>query len=144
MIAKVSTPLSVRYGEFPELLFGTSANGTAYFDATLYIAEKGDVNTHSPANFIRKFSFWFEIMKIAYEIADNEMIITDEATGHILIDESLALLFVAYIDPGFGAYMLERVSEMLLDGITLSDTHIMQIIRNRLTKEYILSNLKEE
>lgn len=143
MILKISTPLTVKYGEFPELLFGTSDNGAAYFDATLYIAQRGDAKRHSEVDFIRKFSFWFETMKEAYEIADNEIITTDEATGHVLIDESLALLFMAYVDPGFGVYMLERVSEMLLDGVTLSDTRIMQIVRDRLTKE-TLSNLIED
>lgn len=144
MVLKISAPLSVRYGEFPELLFGTSANGAAYFDATLYIAEKGDAKRHSPVDFIRKFSFWFESVKVAYEIADNEIIITDEATGHILIDESLALLFVAYVNPDFGVHILERVSEMLLDGITLSDTRIIQVVRNRLTKEVLSNLIKEE
>lgn len=144
MMIKILTPLTIRYGEFPELLFGTSAKGTAYFDATLYIAEKGDAKKHSPVDFIRKFSFWFETVKVAYEIADNEIIITDEATGHVLIDESLALLFVAYINPDFGVYMLERVSEMLLDGITLSDARIMQVVRNRLTKEILSNLIKEE
>lgn len=143
MMLKITAPLAVKYGEFPELLFGTSENGTAYFDATLYIEEKGDQNKHSPVDFIRKFSFWFETMKSSYEIADNEIVATDDATGHTLIDESLALLFVAYIDPVFGVYMLERVSEMLLDGIVLSDTRIINLVRNRLTKE-ILSNLNKE
>lgn len=144
MTLKISTPLSVRYEEFPELLFGTSVSGVTYFDATLYIVEKGDTKKHSPIDFIRRFSFWFEMMKSAYEIADNEILITDEATGHILIDESLALLFIAYIDPTFGVYMMERVSEMLSDGIVLSDTHIMQMVRNRLTKEILLNLIKEE
>ena len=38
------------------------------------------------------------------------MIIRDEASGHLLIDECLALLFVVYIDPAFGVYLLERVT----------------------------------
>lgn len=143
MKLKTVTPFTFKYWEFPDLLFGKSATGIVYFDATLYVIQKGDSQRHSPVDFIRKFAHWFESVKTAYEIPDNEVVITDEATGHVLIDESLALLFVAYIDPGFGVYMLERVSEMLLDGVTLSDTRIMQMIRERLTKE-TLSNLIEE
>lgn len=142
MKLKTVTPYTLKYREFPELLFGKSETGIVYFDATLYVMQKGDSQKHSPVDFIRKFAHWFDSVKTAYEIPDNEVVITDEATGHVLIDESLALLFVAYIDPAFGVYMLERVSEMLLDGVTLSDTRIIQMIRDRLTKE-TLSNLIE-
>lgn len=142
MKLKTVTPYTLKYREFPELLFGKSETGIVYFDATFYVMQKGDSQKHSPVDFIRKFAHWFDSVKTAYEIPDNEVVITDEATGHVLIDESLALLFVAYIDPAFGVYMLERVSEMLLDGVTLSDTRIIQMIRDRLTKE-TLSNLIE-
>lgn len=138
MKVRTITPFTVKYMEFPELLFGTSENGINYFDATTYLAEKGDGNKHSVIDFARKFAFWFESVKAVYEIPDLELMATDEATGHVLIDESLALLFVAYADPGFGVYMMERMSELLLDGVTLSDTRIVQTIRNRLTKEELL------
>lgn len=69
--------------------------------------------------------------------------VTDEATGHVLIDQSLALLFVGYIDPAFGVYMTERMSELFLDGVTLSDTRIVQAIRNRLTKDELLKLIDE-
>ncbi len=138
MKVRTKSPFTVKYMEFPELLFGTSEKGVSYFDATTYLAEKGDGNKHSVIDFARKFAFWFESVKAVYEIADFELMTTDEVTGHILIDESLALLFVAYVDPNFGVYMMERMSELLLDGVTLSDTRIVQTIRNRLTKEELL------
>ncbi len=138
MKVRTKTPFAVKYMEFPELLFGTSENGINYFDATTYLTEKGDGNKHSVIDFTRKFAFWFESVKAVYEVPDFELMATDEATGHVLIDESLALLFVAYVDPGFGVYMMERMSELLLDGVTLSDTRIVQTIRNRLTKEELL------
>lgn len=144
MKLKTVTPFSVRYMEFPELLFGTSENGTVYFDATLYIELKGNNHKNSPIDFARKFSFWFETVKQVYELQDGELIITDEMTEHILIDESLALLFVAYVDPDFAVYMLERVSELLLDGVVLSDTHIAQLIRNRLTKDFLTKLIEEQ
>ena len=144
MRRKIRTPFTAKYREFPELVFGDTINGTTYFDATLYIEHKGNVNIHSPVDFIRKFSFWFENFKIIYEISDNDLIITDEATEHVLIDESLALLFIAYIDPSFGAYMIDRVSEMFLNGFVLSDSNILQIIRNRLTNETLSNLIKEK
>lgn len=137
MKCKVTTPFSIRYGEFPELLFGKSEGGIIYFDATLYIELKGDTRKHSPIDFARKFSFWFESFRDGYEISDAGIMIIDEATGHVLMDECLALLFMAYIDPGFGLYMVERVSELLLDGIVLSDSRILQIVRDRLSEDTI-------
>ena len=65
------------------------------------------------------------------------MIIRDEASGHLLIDECLALLFVVYIDPAFGVYLLERVDELLSGGFTVSDTWLVQAAGLRFTKEEI-------
>ncbi len=144
MKIKIETPYTMRYGEFPDLLFGTSDKGTVYFDATHSTKLKGASKIRSVEDFFRRFSFWIEAIKEAYLISDEDLCALDAVTGHTLIDESLALLYVAYIDSGFGIYMLERISEMLLDGIVLSDTRIMQIIKDRLTKEEILLIFKEE
>lgn len=144
MKCKTVTPFAVQYGEFPELLFAASVNGTVYFDATRYIELKGDSTKHSPIDFARKFSFWFETLQRHYEIPDAEMIATDEATGHVLMDECMALLFVAYIDPAFGAYMVERISELLLDGIVISDTRIIAMVKNRLSKESLTNLIQEQ
>ena len=54
------------------------------------------------------------------------------------MEESLALLFVAYVDPAFGVYMLERVAEMLVRGIVISDITLLTLIRERLTMDDIL------
>ena len=137
MNCKIVTGFSAKYPEFPELLFASDKEDTLYFDATLYIEHKGDLAKHSPANFARKFSFWFESAKEIYDI--NTTIVTDDVTGHVLIDDSLALLFVCYRDPQFSMYILERISEMLLNGFVLSDTCITQMARDRLN----LNNLKE-
>lgn len=144
MKCKTVTPFRVQFGEFPELLFGESVNGTVYFDASLYIELKGDDTKHSPIDFARKFSFWFESLQTYYEIPDGEIMTTDETTGHVLIDECLALLFVTYIDPAFGGYMVERVSELLLDGVVISDTRILAMVRNRLSKESLTNLIQEK
>ncbi len=143
MKLKTTSPFTIMYKEFPELLFRTSATGSIYFDATSYIKEKGDIKKHSPIDFARKFSYWFTSVKEIYEIPDGEIMATDEATGHILIDESLALLFVSYVDPVFGIYLLERVSEILLNGVALSDTYIMGVVRNRFTKDVLIKLFDE-
>lgn len=133
----------VKYGEFPDLLFGKSDDGLVYFDATHYILKKGDVRKHNIKSFEIGFMHWKNAVRDAYSIQAEDMTVTDEATGHLLIEESLALLFVAYIDPEFAVYMLERISEMLLRGITLSDTRLLMLASERLSKDQLF-NLNDE
>lgn len=134
---------TIRYREFPDLLFGKSQDGQPfYFDATHYIREKGDTRKHNIHDFRTGFQHWISAAKLTYEIKEDLMV-CDEATGHILIDECLALPFLAYIDPGFGMYIMERMSEMLIDGITVSDTWLIQATRLRFTTEELI-NLKGE
>ena len=67
----------------------------------------------------------------------------DAASGHLLIDECLALLFVVYIDPAFGVYLLERVDELLSGGFTVSDTWLVQAAGLRFTKEELTQILEQ-
>lgn len=133
----------VRYNEFPDLLFGTTANGQEYFDATHFIMKKGDTQKHNVRQFEMLFLHWKKALCEAYDILLEDVVVVDKEQSHVLIDEAFALLFVSYVDPMFGVYMLERMSEMLINGLVLSDTNILMMSRSRLTKEQ-LSNLTNE
>ena len=124
---------AIRYREFPELLFTTRGDGYDYFDAFLYIKNKGDPNVHSVQGFRNTFAYWINAVRDNYSLSDEEIFII-APNGHQLIDYSLALLFVAYIDPAFGVYIMERMSDMLIGGIVLSDTCLLQMARDRLSK----------
>ena len=88
----------IRYREFPDLLFGTlREDGPVYFDATRFIQAKGDARRHNVRDFRVAFHHWATALADAYGIDREKMIIRDEASGHLLIDECLALLFVVYI-----------------------------------------------
>ena len=126
---------TVRYRD-PDLLFGTSQeDGPVYFDATHFIRVRGDACRHNVRDFRASFHHWITALTDVYGIDKENMIIRDEASGHLLIDECLALLFVVYIDPAFGAYLLERMSELLSGGFTVSDTWLVQTACLRFTKE---------
>lgn len=131
MKCNLRTSFSLRYLEFPELLFASDSENRLYFDATLYIAQKGDLLKHSPTDFASKFASWLDAISKSYEIDENSLFVTDDATGHILMEESLALLFIVYIDPEFGVHILERISEMLLNGFVLSDSRLSLIAGDR-------------
>ena len=126
----------IRYREFPELLFTVRGDGCEYFDAYLYIKNKGDPDIHSIQGFRAAFAHWIDAVRDAYSLSDENIFIT-AANGHQLIDYALALPFVAYIDPAFGVYMIERISDMLLRGVVLSDTFLLLMAKDRLTKEQL-------
>jgi hypothetical protein len=132
---KINPCIESRYREFPEILFGKSCEGDmVYFDATHYLAQKGEISEDVIEIFGQKSEMFIAALCGVYEISKEEMVVRDENTGHLLIEESLVLLFVAYIDPGFAVYMLERISEMLLTGLVLSDSAIAIIVRERFTR----------
>ena len=134
---------SIRYKEFPDLLFGTPQEGApAYFDATHFIQSRGDEKRHSLAAFLEALHLWLADLCRQYDIDREDLFIRDEASGHLLIDECLALLFVVYIEPPFGVYLLERISEMFVDGFTVSDTWLVQSVGLRFTNEELTQILE--
>lgn len=135
----------IRYGEFPDLLFGKSQEDEFfYFNATHYIQKKGNLHQHNVRDFQVGFHYWITAAKAVYEIEQEDLIICDETTGEILIDECLALPFLAYIDQGFAMYIIERMSEMLLNGIVASDTWLLHNSRLRFKEPNELTNIEQE
>ena len=134
---------TIRYREFPELLFGESPNsGSTYFDATHFIRSRGDEHRHNVKEFRIAFQHWITTLTNMYSIEKEALIICDETSGHLLIDECLALLFVVYVDPDFGVYILERVSEILIDGFSVSDSWLVMAAGNRFTIEELTKSVK--
>ena len=134
---------TIRYREFPELLFGESPNsGSTYFDATHFIRSRGDEHRHNVKEFRIAFHHWITTLTNMYGIEKEALVIRDETSGHLLIDECLALLFVVYVDPDFGVYILERVSELLIDGFSVSDSWLVMAAGNRFTIEELTKSVK--
>ena len=134
---------TIRYREFPELLFGESPNsGSTYFDATHFIRSRGDERRHNVKEFRIAFHHWITTLTNMYDIEKEALVIRDETSGHLLIDECLALLFVVYVDPDFGVYILERVSELLIDGFSVSDSWLVMAAGNRFTIEELTKSVK--
>ena len=134
---------TIRYREFPELLFGESPNsGSTYFDATHFIRSRGDERRHNVQEFRIAFHHWITTLANMYSIEKEALVICDETSGHLLIDECLALLFVVYVDPDFGVYILERVSEILIDGFSVSDSWLVMAAGNRFTIEELTKSVK--
>lgn len=134
----------IRYREFPDLLFGTSEDNIEYFDATHYLQATGDPKKHNIPTFRVGFTHWINAACEAYSLTAEDLIVTDAATGHTLIESSLALLFAAYLDSGFGVWMMERISEMLMSGIVLSDTYLLLMARTRFSEAELITSENEK
>ncbi len=125
----------VKYREFPHVLFGESSDGTIYFDATACIEKEKTEKTCSIHAFSEKFGWWITIFSEAYSVPREKMVVQNGDEGNWLMEESLILLFLSYLDAAFAVYMLERITEMLLTGIVLSDNTLLSMAKDRLTKD---------
>lgn len=127
----------IRYREFPDLLFMRKSADERffYFDATHFIQKKGNPAIQSIQDFQLTFRYWIEAASKVYAIKKENLFVQDHTTGHMLIDECLALPFSAYIDHEFAVYMMERISEMLIHGIAVSDTWLLHNAKLRFKPE---------
>lgn len=131
------------FGEFPDLLFCAGENNISYFDATHYIASRGNASVHSARAFSDLFTGWIEAAGKIYNLEREELFTIDPNDGHELVEASLALLFVAYVDPAFGIYMTDCMTQMLLEGFMCSDTYVMAQAHKRFTPEELITKTNQ-
>lgn len=129
-----------RFGEFPDLLFAT-ADARTYFDMTHFLQTMKVDTEEKITEFTRGFDLWINHLSKVYGIPPDERFVLDAATGHSLAEESLVLPFLTCVDPVFGVYLLESMTQMLLDGIVCSDSYILMQAQARFTQEELVSNL---
>lgn len=127
------------FPEFPDMLFGTTTEGISVFDATAYL------NEHKPDSSVEDFLAQYETpirsLVNAYDMSENDICILS-ADSHYLIDGNLIYLFIAFVSPDFLAYMCDRINEMFSTGVTLSDSRLMSLTRNRFNREDIESMIR--
>lgn len=130
------------FSEFPNLLVGTQIeSGITYFDATLYLHKQ---EIQKPiSDFFIQYRKPIESLCEAYNINPDDACKINEA-GHYLIDGNLIYLFISFVEPDFLAYMCDRIHELFMDGITVSDTYLLRSARNRLSKEVIETMTENE
>lgn len=126
------------FREFPDLMFVKSEAGMYYCDATDYILKNGD-NGHNIKDFELSFFIWKNAVTTVFNnLNDDDIFVVNPANGHVLLEESMSLLLVAYVDPSFAVFILERMNELLMNGISLSDTMLLYMASNRLSKENLI------
>lgn len=143
MAAKTFSGFTIKYGEFPDLLFTNSNNGDEFCDATSFIESRDCADSCSVADFMKVCKLWIDAVCKTYSLDPNKIAVI-APNGHVLIDSSLALLFVSYIDTEFCVYVYERMADLLISGIILSDTTLALMAKDRLTKEVLLNLIDNE
>ena len=131
--------LQTRYREFSSLFFGVSDDGMNYFDASEYIRKNGDIKKHSIKEFEIGFFFWKKAVSKEFSIDFDDLVVQDNTTKNILIEESLALIFLAYIHPEFGVYLLQSLDEMLLEGFAVSDSYLIHKVQQKFENKDIMN-----
>lgn len=127
--------------EFPELLFGTSIENSTFFDATLYIQKKQP--SLKINDFFKHFEYQIKSLSKTYQLSDSDICRLNKE-GHILIDGSLTYLFISFVEPDFLAYICERINDLFVTGICVSDTQIRNMAQHRLSKEILEQMIENE
>lgn len=123
------------FPEFPDLLFGNETDsGASFFDATDYIQKKQ--LSIAALDFFSKYEEPIKKLTFSYGIEPTQICKLNHQ-GHHLIDGNLVYLFISFVEPDFLAYMCDRIHELFTNGFCISDTHLVQAAKNRLTKDVL-------
>ena len=129
------------FSEFPNLLIGTQTeSGITYFDATLYL-HKNNIEK-SVNDFLSQYRTQILSLCDSYEIKYEDVCQINES-GHYLIDGNFVYLFISFVEPNFLAYICDRMNDLFTNGVTVSDTYLLQMTRARLSKE-VLSAMTDD
>lgn len=122
--------------EFPALLFGTHFDGRRFFDATTYLTAKALARSLNVEDFFNKFDFQIRAIANTYSLAWEHLVVINNE-GHQLINGCLCYPFLSYVDPQFCTYCNEVVDELFTTGLVVSDTHLISLVKKRLTPELL-------
>ena len=124
------------FPEFPNLLFGTTIDdGTSFFDATLYLIKSESEETVE--DFFTQYFVPIRALCNAYE-KPLEAISRTNKQGHTIIDGNFVYLFISFVEPNFLAFICDRIHELMIRGVAVSDSYLLQSASERLPKEVLI------
>lgn len=101
-----------------------------YFDATHFMKKVPLQENLSVENFRKVFSYLIGAVIEVSGIDDADLYIRDDA-GTEFLEESLALLFLSYVDRGFAPYLIERMEELIRFGFSINDNMVQFFYKTR-------------
>lgn len=109
-----------KFPDIADLKFYRTDADLYYFDATRFLKKSPFREKLSIENFREVFSYLIGTLTEASGIDEADLYIRDDL-GSEFLEESLALLFLAYVDRSFGPYMIERMEELIRFGFSIND-----------------------
>lgn len=133
---------TAQFVEFPAFVSGTYAkNNINYFDATGYIEYVNSTNQPQKQinilDFIKSHKHLIEEMLENYEIDSCDVFFVNKKDGHTVIVGTLAIPFLMYVDCGFAWYLIERMTEMMMNGYVLSDSALLNSVYSRFNLSFL-------
>lgn len=109
-----------KFPDIPDLKFYRTDADIYYFDATHFIQKAPLHEKLSVENFRKVFSYLISALTEASGIDEADLYIRDDS-GKEFLEESLAMLFLSYVDRWFGPYLIERMEELIRFGFSIND-----------------------
>lgn len=110
-----------KFPTIPDLKFFRTDNDLFYFDAAGYLK---NIQNQQPLNiddFFSTFDFLTELIVEAHGIDREDLCVVDE-NGIVYLEECLAIPFLIYTERWFWAYLVARMEDLLMFGVTINDS----------------------
>lgn len=117
---KLSPCAESKFPDIADLKFYRTEADLYYFDATHLVGKAPFNEKLSIGNFREVFSYLIDALTEASGITAADLYIRDDS-GTEFLEESLAMLFLSYVDRSFGPYMIERMEELIRFGFSIND-----------------------
>ena len=119
-----------KYPEFEHLHYYETGD-KIYVDATGYLQACVATPGKSVDEFLELYKVWINHLASMNQIADEDVVLVNETDGHVLLDECLDLVLVAYADAIFCKWMLDRMEELMNYNVTVHDPYLQLVNKLR-------------
>lgn len=109
-----------KFPDIPNLKFYRTDRDLFYFDATGFIKQAPNQDKLSIAHFFKAFGYLIDSIILTSGIDRGDLYMKADSDIEYL-EECLVIPFLAYVDRGFGPYLIERMEEVLRFGLSIND-----------------------
>lgn len=129
------------YPEFPNLFFGKIDEDKLVFDATAYCAQSNlqEVDNHTFQTLNKRY---IQSLITTGMVQGNELFYLNK-DGHMLMDRSLAFLFMSFVDENMFSYFNSLLQELIVNGIALSDSFVFTMASEKIPSKILLQIINE-
>lgn len=122
--------------DFQDLLFGTTPEGDAVFDATEYCERNKELGAFNVRVFMRVCKPFIEKFIQAESVRPGNMFFQN-ADGHSLIIADFSFLFLSFVDDSLFMYFNDLITTIIHEGLAYSDSFLLQQTAQRIPSEVL-------